>query len=223
MTNKPSPYYTGQACDPAAEPTPTELRAWLRGREAWVDDRLSATWEGLVKALDAKLEPVTKQLLDLQLQADATNRQIDQHIVADQPHSAQSYYTYTSGVERRLEGHIRSVDPHPHACEVIDETVRDIRRDFTHHLYMHEGLEGGEEPDRVVGSTGDGQSDLGMIRYSQQLREAYRTFMRYAADPTVPKQKFDLAVHEFRENVFELTSWMRTAVSSREGQGAQAT
>jgi hypothetical protein len=63
----------------------------------------------------------------------------------------------------------------------------------------------------MVGPSGDGQSDLDMIKWSQQLREAYRTFMRYAADPTVTREQFDLAVHEFRENVFELTRHMRTA------------
>jgi hypothetical protein len=205
VANKHNPYYTGPAADPTEEPTPTELQAWLRGREAWVNDRLSATWEGLVKALDAKLEPVTKQLSELQLQADATARRVDDltrhlksHVVADQPHSLTSY-------------------PIPRIRQVED-TVRSLSRDFTHHLDLHEGLDSSEGPD--VSAEGP---DLDMIKYSKLLREAYRTFMRYAADPTVTRKQFDLAVHEFRKSVFELTSWMRTAVNNREGQGAQAT
>jgi hypothetical protein len=204
VTNKPSSYYTGPAGDPAAEPTPTELLAWLRGREAWVDDKLSATWEGLVRALEARLEPVTKQLSELQLQADATDRRLNQHIVADQPHSLTNY-------------------PIPRIRQVED-LVHDVRRDFTQHLDLHEGLEGGEEPDGVmVGPSGNGQYDLDMVKYSQLLREAYRTFMRYAADPTVTRERFDLAVHEFREDVFDLTRHMRTTLVNREGRGDQAT
>jgi hypothetical protein len=98
VTNRLDPHYTGPADDPLAEPTPTELLAWLRGREAAVDRRLEAHREGLVRALDAKLEPVTKQLSELQLQADATDRQVEDltrhlrsHVVADQPHSLTSY------------------------------------------------------------------------------------------------------------------------------------
>jgi hypothetical protein len=178
MTNRIDPHHTGPATDPAAEPTPTELLAWLRGREAVVDQKL-----GMLK------------------------RRLDGHVDYHAAHN-------TAGLERRLEEHVRSVD----------ETVHDLRRDLTYHLDLHGGLNDGEEPDGVmVGPTGDGQSDLGMIECSQQLREAYRTFMRYAADPNVPKQQFDLGVHEFREQVFELTKQMRTALANREGQGAQTT
>jgi hypothetical protein len=205
MTNRLNPHHTGPAGDPAAEPTPTELLAWLRGREAVVDRRLEAHREGMLRALEVRLEPVTKQLSELQLLADATARRVDDltrhlksHVVADQPHSLTSY-------------------PIPRIRQVED-TVRSLSRDFTHHLDLHEGLDSSEGPD--VSAEGP---DLDMIKYSKLLREAYRTFMRYAADPTVTRKQFDLAVHEFRKSVFELTSWMRTAVNNREGQGAQAT
>jgi hypothetical protein len=211
MTNRLDPYHTGPATDPAAEPTPTELLAWLRGREAAVNDRLVVLQEGLVRAIDAKLEPVTKQLSELQLQADATDRRVEEltrhlksHVVAEQPHSLTSYPI------RRLRQ--------------VEDLVHGLRQDFTHHLDLHGGLDGGEEPDGVMaGPTGDGQSDLEMITYSQQLRTSYRTFMRYAADPTVTREQFDVAVHEFRERVFDLTRHMRITIACREGQGAQVT
>jgi hypothetical protein len=240
MTNRLDPYYTGPATDPAAEPTPTELLAWLRGREAVVDRRLDAHREGMLRALDVKLEPVTKQLSKLQLQADATDRHLDQHVMdPDQPHSAPSYYNNpvtaelrsqvdmlkrrldghvgyhaahnTTGIELRLEEHVRSTNPHPHAREVVDETV-------------HEGIGGGEEPDGVLaGPTGDGQSDLTMVKYAMHLGNAHGVFARVAADPDVTREQFDIAVHEYREQVFEFTRRMRIIVASREGQGAQVT
>jgi hypothetical protein len=202
MTNRLDPHHTGPATDPAAEPTPTELLAWLRGREAVVDRKLEAHREGMLRALEVRLEPVTKQLSELQLQADATDRKVDTLKRRLDGHVGYHTAHNTAGLESRLESHIRSADPHSHACEVT-------------------GL---GEPDGVmVGPSGDGQSDLTMIKYSQLLRDSYRTFMRYAVDPTVTREQFDFAVHEFREQVFKLTSWMRTAVSNREGQGAQAT
>jgi hypothetical protein len=221
MTNRLDPHYTGPADDPLAEPTPAELRSWLRGREASINDRLAATWNGALNALEAKLEPVTKQLSELQLQADATDRQVEDltrhlrsHVVADQPHSLTSYpIPRLRQVEDLVHGVRRDLD--------------ELRRHFDQHETQHDvSVEepNGEEPDGVmVGPSGDGQSDLDMIKWSQLLREAYRTFMRYAADPTVTRERFDIAVHEFRERVFELTAWMRTAMSSREGPGAQAT
>jgi hypothetical protein len=229
VANKHNPYYTGPAADPTEEPTPTELQAWLRGREAWVNDRLSATWEGLVKALDAKLEPVTKQLSELQLQADATARRVDDltrhlksHVVADQPHSLTSYpiprirqvEDLVHGVRRDLD-HIKKIEA---SFEVVEDTVRSLSRDFTHHLDLHGGLDSSEGPD--VSAEGP---DVDRFKYADQLRTAYSFFIRIAADPDVTRERFDVAVHEFREQVFELTSWMRTAVSNREGQGAQAT
>jgi hypothetical protein len=228
MTNRLDPYYTGPATDPAAEPTPTELQAWFRGREAWVNDKLSATWEGLVRAIDAKLEPVTKQLSELQRQADATARLLDQQIMDRNP-AVMELRRQVEDVTRHLRSHVVAEQPHSltsypiSRLRQVEDAVRSLSRDFTHHLDLHEGLDDGDEPDGVLtGPTGDGQSDLNMVKYSQQLREAYRTFMRYAADPTIPKQRFDLEVHEFRERVFELTSWMRTTLAYREGQGAQA-
>jgi hypothetical protein len=223
MTNRIDPHHTGPASDPAAEPTPTELLAWLRGREAVVDRRLEAHREGLVRALDAKLEPVTKQLSELQLQADSTTRQVEDatrhlrsHVVADQPHSLTSYPSNDGILD-----HLKKIEA---SFEVVEDVVRSLSRDFTHHLDLHEKLGGDEEPDGMtVGPSGDGQSDLKMITYSQQLRTAYRTFMRYVADPTVTREQFDVAVHEFRENVFDLTRHMRIELANREGQGAQAT
>jgi hypothetical protein len=205
MTNRLDPHYTGPADDPLAEPTPAELRSWFRGREAALNDRLAAHWEGLIRALDAKLEPVTKQLSELQLQADATDRRVEEltrhlksHVVAEQPHSLTSY-------------------PIPRLRQVED-LVHGLRQDFTHHLDLHGGLDGGEEPDGVMaGPSGNGQSDLDMIKWSQQLREAYRTFMRYVADPTTAREQFDLEVHNFRNQVFELTRQMRTTLANREG------
>jgi hypothetical protein len=221
MTNRLDPHYTGPADDPLAEPTPAELRSWLRGREASINDRLAATWNGALNALEAKLEPVTKQLSELQLQADATDRQVEDltrhlrsHVVADQPHSLTSYpIPRLRQVEDLVHGVRRDLD--------------ELRRHFDQHETQHDvSVEepNGEEPDGVmVGPSGDGQSDLDMIKWSQLLREAYRTFMRYATDPTVTRERFDLAVHEFREQVFDLTRHMRITLGDREGQGAQAT
>jgi hypothetical protein len=195
--------------------------AWLRGREAWVDDRLSATWEGLVKALDAKLEPVTKQLSELQLQADATDRQVEDvtrhlrsHVVAEQPHSLTSY-----PISR-----LRQVEDLVHG---VRRDLAELRRHFDRHETQHDVSAeelNGREPDGVMaGPTGDGQSDLTMIKYAMQLGTAHGIFARVAADPTVTREGFDLAVHEYREQVFELTRQMRIELASREGQGAQAT
>jgi hypothetical protein len=162
--------------------------------------------------------------------------------VADQPHSLTSYPApRIRQVEDLVHGVRRDLDElrrHPSndsvldlikkieaSFEVVEDVVRSLRQDFTHHLDLHGGLDSSEEePDGVLtGPTGDGQSDLDMIKWSQQLRTAYRTFMRYAADPSVPKQQFDLEVFEFRERVFELTKWMRSALRSQGDQGAQAT
>jgi hypothetical protein len=224
MTNRLDPHYTGPADDPLAEPTSAELRSWLRGREAAVNDRLMALQEGLVRAIDAKLEPVTKQLSELQLQADATDRRLDQHPVTVE------LRRQVEDVTRHLRSHVVAEQPHSLTSypiprlRQVEDLVHGLRRDLTHHLDLHGGLDSGEEPDGVmVGPSGDGQSDLDMIRWSQQLREAYRTFMRDAVDPTVSREQFDVAVHKFREGVFELTRRMRGAVNDREGQGAQAT
>jgi hypothetical protein len=259
MTNRLDPYHTGPATDPAAEPTPTELLTWLRGREAAVNDKLVALQEGLVRAIDAKLEPVTKQLSELQLQADATNRLLDQHVtgegpataelrrqvedvtrhlrshvVAEQPHSLTSYpiprlrqvEDLVHGVRRDLDemrrhpsndgifDHLKKIEA---SFEVVEETVRSLRQDFTHHLDLHEGLDSGEEPD--VSAEGP---DADRLKYADQLRTAYSFFIRIAADPGVTRERLDVAIHDFREQVFELTKWMRIAMSSQEGQGAQA-
>jgi hypothetical protein len=180
MTNRLDPYHTGPATDPAtdpaAEPTPTELMAWLRGREAWVDDRLSATWEGLVKALDAKLEPVTKQLSELQLQADATDRQVEDvtrhlrsHVVAEQPHSLTSY-----PIPR-----LRQVEDLVHG---VRRDLAELRRHFDQHETQHdvsaEEPNGRESGGVLAGPTGDGQSDLTMIKYAMQLGTAHGIFAR---------------------------------------------
>jgi hypothetical protein len=245
VTNRIDPYHTGPATDPAAEPTPTELLAWLRGREAAVNDRLVALQGGLVRALDVRLEPVAKQLSELQLQADATDRRIDQHItdedpamaglrrrvddltrhlkshvVADQPHSLTSYpiprirqvEDLVHGVRRDLD-HIKKIEA---SFGVVEDTVRSLIRDFTHHLDLHEGLDSSEGPD--VSAEGP---DVDRFKYADQLRTAYSFFIRIAADPDVTRERFDVAIHDFREQVFELTKWMRIAMSSQEGQGAQ--
>jgi hypothetical protein len=218
MTNRLDPHYTGPADDPLAEPTSAELRSWLRGREAAVNDRLMALQEGLVRAIDAKLEPVTKQLSELQLQADATDRRLDQHPVTVE------LRRQVEDVTRHLRSHVVAEQPHSLTSypiprlRQVEDLVHGLRQDFTHHLDLHGGLDGGEEPDGVMaGPSGNGQSDLDMIKWSQQLREAYRTFMRYVADPTTAREQFDLEVHNFRNQVFELTRQMRTTLANREG------
>jgi hypothetical protein len=221
VTNRLDPYHTGPATGPAAEPTPTELLAWLRGRGAVVDRRFEAHREEMLRALEVKLEPVTKQLSELQLQADATDRQVEDvtrhlrsHVVAEQPHSLTSY-----PIPR-----LRQVEDLVHG---VRRDLAELRRHFDQHETQHdvsaEEPNGRESGGVLAGPTGDGQSDLTMIKYAMQLGTAHGIFARVAADPTVTREGFDLAVHEYREQVFELTRQMRIELASREGQGAQAT